>query len=67
MDSLLSVRDLVWCVVVGVAIGAATLLAERWLTAPPPPLAADPAADDVWRVLDEARRITIQAARDRGH
>lgn len=67
---MLTVRDLVACVILGVACGVCWLTVERMIEAAkrlPPVPAPDEASRDVWRVLDEARKITIEGAREAGY
>ena len=68
MSHALTLRDLVAALVLGAAAGFAWLALERLRSLPvnPPPPVVDPAGHDVWRVLDEARKITIEAAIEQG-
>lgn len=66
---VLTVRELVACAILGVACGVCWLIVERAIEAAkrlPAVPAPDPAGHDVWRVLEEARRITIEGAREAG-
>lgn len=67
---MLTIRDVVACAILGVAAGVCWLMVEHMIEAAkrlPITPAADEAAHDVWRVLEEARRITIEGAREGGH
>jgi hypothetical protein len=70
VNQVLTVRDLVACAILGVAAGVAWLMVDRMVQAakrlPPVPM-PDPVGQDVWRVLEEARRITIEGAREAGY
>jgi hypothetical protein len=65
----LTLRDVLASLFIGLTTGALIWAAQVWwrvsrLPVPPRP---DHLGDEVYRVLDEARRITVQAAREAGY
>ena len=67
---ILTVRDVICCAILGVAAGVCWLMVEKMIEAAqrlPVTPAADEVGQDVWRVLEEARRITVEGAREAGY